>query len=40
MPEGQFNDHSTYQNTFLGSKAEQPAHLIKHEGELKLGGKF
>jgi hypothetical protein len=40
MPEGHFQEGSTYQNTFQGEGNGMPSHLIRHEGELKIGGKF
>ena len=39
MPEGQFQSGSTYQHAHTGEKS-MPSHMIKHDGELKVGGKF
>ena len=40
LPEGQFQSGSTYQATHKGDPNAAPSHLIKHEGQLQVGGKF
>ena len=39
MPEGQFQVGSTYQDHHKGEKT-LPPQKVKHEGELRIGGKF